>query len=198
MKHPASASRYRTAVLLLLFAGGAVGTSAQIEPPKVLDERATVLSHLPLGGAAVTGIQLRHREGKRYLFLETAGQPGFIVVNITKPKKPVVLKDINLPKEIESGSFQLVGQGLALVATSTTPSEPPVPKTIAVLDISHPRRPRVIQTFTGVTATATNFDDNLFFFTNGEGLWILHEKWTQPPVYPCTSSSSLTPLPNCE
>jgi hypothetical protein len=131
MKHPVSASRYGVATLILLFVRGALHTPAQIQPPKVLDQPATVLSYLPLGGAAVTGIQLRQREGKRYLFLETAAQPGFIVVNITKAKKPVVVKDVSLPTEIESGSFQLVSHGLAVVATSTSPSEPQSPRTPA-------------------------------------------------------------------
>lgn len=141
---------------------------------------------------------MRQREGRQHLFLETAGDPGLIVVNITKPKKPVLVKDVNLLKNIESGSFQSMGRGLALVTTTSTPNDPPVPKTIHILDSSHPGHPRVIQTFDGVTAVATKFDSNLFFFTSSEGLRILREKWTQPPVYPCTSSSAINPLPNCE
>jgi hypothetical protein len=198
MKHLISATRYSVAVLLLLFAFGATRIPAQMQPPKVLDQPAKVISHLPLEGAAVTGIQVRQREGRQYLFLETARDPGLIVVNITKPKKPVVVKDANLLKNIESGSYQSMGRGLALVTTSPTPNDPPTPKTIHVLDVSHPGHPRVIQTFDGVTAVASNFDSNLFFFTNSEGLWILREKWTQPPVYPCNSSSAINPLPNCE
>lgn len=79
--------------------------SAQTQPPKVLDQPATVISHLTLNGAAVTGIGTRQRQGRQYLFLENAGQPGLVVVDITKPKAPVPVKDVNLPKDIESGSF---------------------------------------------------------------------------------------------
>jgi hypothetical protein len=197
MKHPITTAFYGFVAFLVLFALAAP-LSAQIQPPKVLDQPAIVIGHLPLQGAGVTGIEPRQRRGKQYLFLETAGQPGLLVVNVTKPKKPILVNDVNLPKDIQSGSYQPIGRGLALVATSPTPNQSPVPKTIHVLDISHPGHPRVIQTFDGVTATASNFDNNLFFFTNSEGLWILREKWTQPPVYPCNSSSSLTPLPDCE
>jgi len=73
-----------------------------------------------------------------------------------------------------------------------------VPKTINVLDVSHPEHPHVIQSFTGVTAMAVSFDNNLLFFANSEGLWILSQHWAQPPVYPCGSSSALIPNPNCE
>lgn len=197
MKCPISAIHYKFAGFSALFAVAGSISSAQIEPPKVLDQPATVISHLSLEGAAITFIQPGLRRGRKYLLLQTA-EHGFLVVNVTKPKKPFLVQDVNLPKDIETGSFQLMGHGLALVASSPTPNQPPTPKTIHVLDISHPGHPRVMQTFEGVTATASNFDSNLFFFANKEGLWILREKWTQPPVYPCTSSSSLTPLPNCE
>jgi hypothetical protein len=45
---------------------------------------------------------------------------------------------------------------------------------------------------------AVSFDNNLLFFANSEGLWILSQHWAQPPVYPCGSSSALIPNPNCE
>jgi len=73
-----------------------------------------------------------------------------------------------------------------------------VPKTLNVLDVSHPDHPRIIQSFAGVTAMAIGFDFNLLFFANNEGLWILKQLWAQPPVYPCGTSAALIPNPNGE
>lgn len=143
-------------------------------------------------------IQLRQRGGKQYLYLETSGKPGILVVNITKPKKPAVMKDVDLPKDVQMDWLQMIGHGLALASTSNMERAPVVPQTINVLDVSHPDHPRVIQSFNGVTAMVISFDYNLLFFANNEGLWILKQKWAQPPVYPCQTSSALTPLPNCE
>jgi len=92
----------------------------------------------------------------------------------------------------------MIGHGLELAEATNRESAPPVPGTIIVLGASHPDHPRVIQTFTGVTALAIRFDYNLVFFANNEGLWILKQQWAQPPVYPCGTSSALIPNPNCE
>ena len=201
MDHSIPALRRGVALLLIILACGGAGTFAQIQPPKVLDQPATVISHLPLDGAVVSGIHLRQRSGKKYLYLETSGKPGIMVVNITKVKKPTVVKDTDLPKDVRAESLQMIGNGLALAEASeaqNAPAAPAVPRTINVLDVSHPEHPRVIQTFNGVTAMAVSFDYNLLFFANNEGLWILKQQWAQPPVYPCGTSSAIIPNPNCE
>jgi hypothetical protein len=182
----------------MFLTAGATATPAQIQPPKVLDEPATVISHLPLNGAVVSAIHLRHRGGKKYLYLETSGSPGILVVNITKPKKPALLNEVDLPESARTGSLEMIGHGLALSETSNAKEPPAAPKTINVLDISHPDHPRVIQTFTGVTAMGVSFDHNLLFFANNEGLWILRQRWAQPPVDRCTTEAAMIPNPNCE
>jgi hypothetical protein len=108
------------------------------------------------------------------------------------------MKDVDLPKDIRVDSLRMIGNGLALAETSNEQGAHAVPKTINVLDVSHPEHPHVIQSFIGVTAVAVSFDNNLLFFANSEGLWILSQHWAQPPVYPCGSSSALIPNPNCE
>lgn len=157
-----------------------------------------VISHLPLDELVVRGIYLRQRGGKKYLYLVTSGKPGIILVNVSKAKKPFVMKDVDLPKDVRVESLDLIGNGLALMETSNEQSAPAVPRTINVLDISHPEHRHVIQSFAGVTAVAVSFDYNLLFFANNEGLWILRQQWMQPPVYPCGSLAALIPTPNCE
>ena len=85
MRHSILANRRGFGFVLTLLAGSAPCSSAQIQPPKVLDQ-PTVISHLPLDGAMVRGIHLRQRGGKRYLYPETSGKPGIMVVNITQAK----------------------------------------------------------------------------------------------------------------
>jgi hypothetical protein len=168
----------------------------QVQPPKVLDQPATVIGHLPLPQKTVTGIHLRQRGGKKYAYLETSGNPGIIVVNITKPKKPVIVNQVNWPGDAPSGTLTEIGHGLAVAESSSDPS--PVPRTVNVLDVSHPAHPRVIQTFSGITALTVSADHNLLLFANNEGLSVLAQHWAQPPVYPCTSGAVMIPNPNCE
>jgi hypothetical protein len=70
-----------------------------------------VISHLPVDGAVVSGIHLEQRRSKKYLYLETSGKPGIMVVNITKVTKPFVMKDVDLPKDIRVDSFRMIGNG---------------------------------------------------------------------------------------
>jgi len=88
---------------------------------------------------------------------------------------------VDLPKDVRVDSLQMIGNGLALAETLNEPSAPAVPRTINVLDISHPEHPQLIQSFTGVTALAASFDFNLLFHAYNEGLWILRQQWMQPP-----------------
>lgn len=192
------ASRSGLAFALIVLAGSAPCSSAQIKPPKVLDQPAMVISHLSLDELVVRGIYLRQRGGKKYLYLVTSGKPGIMLVNVTKAKKPFVMKEVDLPKDVRVESLDLIGDGLALMETSNEQSAPTLPRTFNVLDISHPEHPQVIQSFAGVTAIAVSFDYNLLFFANNEGLWILRQQWMQPPVYPCGSSDALVAIPNCE
>ena len=80
-----------------------------------------------------------------------------------------MIKDVDLPKDVRVDSLQMIGNGLALAETLNEPSAPAVPRTINVLDISHPEHPQLIQSFTGVTALAASFDFNLLFLATNEG-----------------------------
>jgi hypothetical protein len=184
-------------IISLVFAAVvAVPVRAQYQGPRVLDEPATVIAHLPMQGAGVTRIHLTQRSGRNYLYLETTGKPGIIVVDVTRAENPAVVNHADWPADASGGSLETVGHGLAVAESA--PDASAVPRAINVLDISHPKNPRVIQTFNGVTAFKVSTDSNLVFFANGEGLWILKQHWAQPPVYPCSTSAVLTPNPNCE
>ena len=48
---------------------------------------------------------------------------------------------MDLPKDVRVDSLQMIGNGLALAETLNEPSAPAVPRTVNVLDISHPEHP---------------------------------------------------------
>lgn len=68
MYDPILASRSGLAFALIVLAGSAPCSSAQIQPAKVLDQPAMVISHLPLDELVVRGIYLRQRGGKTSSF----------------------------------------------------------------------------------------------------------------------------------
>lgn len=59
MRHSILTNRRGFVFVLTVLAGSAPCSFAQIQPSKVLDQPATMISHLPLDGAMVRGIHLR-------------------------------------------------------------------------------------------------------------------------------------------
>lgn len=169
MRHSILANRRGFVFVLTVLAGSAPCSSAQIQPPKVLDQPATMINHLPPRCLRWIPLTIAPSSGNKYLYLEPSGKPGIMVLNITNAKKPFLIKDVDFPKDVRVDSLQMIGNGLALAEASNEPSAPAVPRTVNVLDISHPEHPQLIQSFAGVTAMAASFDFNLLFFANNEG-----------------------------
>jgi hypothetical protein len=65
-----------------------------------------------------------------------------------------------------------------------------------VLDLSDPKHPRTIQTFSGVTSVLPDDTRQLVFIANNEGLSVLSHK--QPYIRPlCTSEDAMKSDPEC-
>jgi hypothetical protein len=60
--------------------------------PKPTDVPATVIAHLPLPQATGSQMLLQKEEGKQYLYVQQAAKQGFMVVDVSKPEKPSLLK----------------------------------------------------------------------------------------------------------
>jgi len=104
----------------------------------------------------------------------------------------------------------MVGGGIALAETpesaqnastrhvvTPAPNSPKRPtESVRILDLSDPKNPRTLQTFQGVTSILADDTRKLIYITNGEGLWVLRHKHTEPePV--CDSESVFSPIANC-
>src|ERR1700751_3976821 len=83
--------RFLVASSLLLPALLAGGPSEQ-PTPRSTDVPATVIAHLPLPQATGNQMLLQKENGKQYLYVQQSGKQGFMVVDVTKPEKPNLLK----------------------------------------------------------------------------------------------------------
>jgi hypothetical protein len=189
---------------LLLSAALPVWASEQ-PAPKPTDLPATVIAHLPLPQATGNQMLLQKENGKQYLYVQQAGKQGFMVVEVTKPEKPNLLKRTAESNQATSGNLEMVSPDVAIAeapektpATLTSSSHPT--ETVRVLDLTDPRNPKTLETFNKVTSLLPDGGHGLIYLTNNEGLWILrynHPSLLEPAKKkpPCDSNAEIMAMP---
>jgi len=189
---------------LLPVLGGAAGSTEQ-PVPKPTDVPATVIAHLTLPQATGNQMLLQKESGKQYLYVQQAAKQGFMVVDVTKPEKPSLLKRTAESNQATSGNLEMVSPDVAIAEapektpnTLTSSSRPT--ETVRVLDLSDPRNPKTLETFTKVTSLLPDGGHSLLYLTNNEGLWILrynHPSLLEPAKKkpPCDSNSEIMAMP---
>jgi hypothetical protein len=181
-------------------------SSAQDEATKKpTDVPATVIAHLPLPHATGNQMLLQKENGKSYLYVQQASKQGFMIVDVTDPELPHVLKRTAESVQATAGTLEMVSPDVAIAAapekrpTTLTSSNRPT-ETVRVLDMSDPRNPKAIEEFTGVTSFLPDGGHGLIYLTNNEGLWIL--RYSRPSFMepaqkkrPCNSESEIQAMP---
>jgi hypothetical protein len=167
----------RLAFSLLLFSASFAGASEQ-PTAKPTDVPATVIAHLPLPQATGSQMLLQKENGKQYLYIQQAAKQGFMVVNVSKPEEPTLLKRTAESNQATAGNLQVVSPDIAIAeapektpATLTSNSHPT--ETVRVLDLSDPANPKTLETFHKVTSLLPDGGHGLIYLTNNDGLWIL-------------------------
>jgi hypothetical protein len=191
-------------VVLSLLPAPALRASEQ-PVSKPTDVPATVIAHLPLPQATGSQMLLQKENGKQYLYVQQATKQGFMVVDVTKPEKPSLLKRSAESNQATTGNMEMVSPDVAIAeapektpATLTSSSHPT--ETVRVLDLSDPRNPKTLETFTKVSGLLPDGGHSLMYLTNNEGLWILryhHPSLLEPakkkPL--CDSNSEIMAMP---
>ena len=179
---------------------------AKDEPPKKpTDVPATVIAHLPLPQATGNQMLLQRENGKNYLYVQQASKQGFMIVDVSKPEKPNLLKRTADSSQATAGNLEMVSPDVAIAEapekkpTTLTSSNRPT-ETVRVLDLSDPRSPKTLQEFNGVTSLLPDGGHGLIYLTNNEGLWIL--RYNRPALLepakkkpPCDSNAEIMAMP---
>jgi hypothetical protein len=194
-------------IALLAFAlcMAAICPAADDSTKKSTDVPATVIAHLPLPQTTGAQMFLQRDEGKSYLYVQQATKQGFMIVDVSRPDMPRLLKSSAEVGHAMAGNVEMVGPDVGIASapekkanTLTNTSHPA--QTIRILDLSDPRKPQVLEEFTGVTSVLPDGNHGLIYLTNNEGLWVL--KYDRGPGFaptkhkkPCTSESELQAMP---
>jgi hypothetical protein len=175
-------------------------------------DRVKVIGHLALPGMQVNHIFLQQMGENVYLYLHLPAKQAFALVDVTRPDKPVLLVGETL-KESPGAQVEMV-KSEAMLAVSVSPDGPAggsgapqaagaapeikLPtQTVRLIDLSDPRNPKTIKTFSGVTSMAADDPHRLLFIVNGEGLWVvIHREVHLIP--PCDTAAALMIQANCQ
>jgi len=193
----------RAALCLFVLFGSLL--SAKDQPPKPTDVPATVIAHLPLPQPTGAQMLLQKEGGKHYLYVQQASKLGFMVVDVTKPDKPNLLKRTAGANQSTAGNLQMVSPDVAIAEapekkpTTLTSSNHPS-ETVRILDLSDPRNPKTLQEFNGVTSLLPDGAHGLIYLTNNEGLWVL--RYNRPSIMEpskrkpaCDSNAEIMAMP---
>jgi hypothetical protein len=198
-----SVARFLFALTILAFL--VASATAKDQPPKPTDVPATVVAHLALPQATGSQMLLQKENGRNYLYVQQASKQGFMIVDVTKPEKPNLLKRSAESNQATAGNLEMVSPDVAIASaperkpTTLTSSNHPT-ETVRILDLSDPHNPKTLQEFNGVTSLLPDGGHGLIYLTNNEGLWIL--RYNRPATLapektknPCTSGSDLQAMP---
>ena len=189
--------------LLLLFGLPALGGENPGQKPT--DVPATVIAHLPLPLATGNQMLLQKENSKQYLYVQQAGKQGFMIVDVSKPEKPSLLKRTAESNQATQGNLQIVSPDVAIAVApektpSTVTSNSHPTETVRVLDMSDSRNPKTLETFNNVTSLLPDSHRGLIFLTNNEGLWVL--RYIRPALLepakqkkPCSSEADIQAMP---
>jgi len=148
---------------------------------------------------------LQREEGKQYLYVQQASKQGFMIVDVSKPQQPSLLKRTAQENQSTAGNLQMVSPDVAIAEapektpTTLTNSNRPT-ETVRLLDLSDPQNPKTLETFTKVTSLLPDGHHGLIYLTNDQGLWIL--RYNRPALLepekkkkPCDSESEIMAMP---
>jgi hypothetical protein len=198
--------------LLAILLGARANAAAQSSTAPA-QEQVKVVGHLALQEIHVNQMFMQSRDGKFYLYLHRPTRQAFAVVDVSKPEKPVLVEraalaepaqarvDVNsensllaiaVSPEGSGGASEVQAKSGASAPAVTLPTE-----TVRLMDLSDPKHPRTLKTFTGVTSMLPDDSRKLIYIVNNEGLWLVRHHQSRPMPL-CSSADSLIQDPNCQ
>jgi hypothetical protein len=183
----------------------ASASAAEQPAPKPTDVPATVIAHLPLPQATGSQMLLQKEDSKQYLYVQQAAKQGFMIVDVSKPDQPSLLKRTAESNQATAGNLQIVSPDVAIAeapekAPTTVTSTSRPTETVRVLDLTDPRNPKTLETFNKVSSLLADSRHGLIYLTNNDGLWIL--RYNRPALLepakkkpPCDSNAEIMAMP---
>src|SRR5271165_2182006 len=119
------------AALAFLASMGKLAPAQDDSKSKPTDVPATVIAHLPLPHATGSQMLLQKDERKSYLYVQQAGKQGFMIVDVTRPEDPSLVKRTAEARQATAGDMQILSPDVAI-------AEAPEVKGATLASTKHP------------------------------------------------------------
>jgi hypothetical protein len=178
-------ARFRTGILIIAAISTVAAASARNKPkpPGAAQDQIEVLSKVTLSGGAAVRFTLTQHFSRSYLYIEHLSHE-LTLVDVTDPKHPMVLANLDLPAS-EAGAVLAAAGDAALISSeaSAEKSAPAAPKerTMTIVNFADRAHPQTVRQFAKVTCSGVDDHRGLVFVANPEGLWILHRNPAEDP-----------------
>jgi hypothetical protein len=198
-------SMYIRAIPVCLLSFCVVAVAGEKGATKPTDLPATLIAHLALPQATGNQMLLQRDNGKDYLYIQQAAKHGFMIVDVSKPERPNLLKRSAESNQATSGNLEMISPEIAIAEApektpSTLTSNAHPTETVRILDLTDARNPKTLETFNKVSSILPDGGHGIIYLTNNEGLWIL--RYNRPALLepakkkpPCNSSSAIAAMP---
>lgn len=161
------------------FAGGKDKKSKSAADPQ---DEIQVVGHIAVTGGPITNFLVTPHYSSYYLYAERGTGRPVMLLDVTKPDKPLVLGDVAYASA-GGGNLTLVAGTAALVSSEPAAAQTgATPQTIRIMNFSNPKNPAVAREFTGVTAMSRDDRRGLVFLADSNGIWILQQKLATDPA----------------
>ena len=151
--------------------------------PDSPQDQIEVTGHLPLTSGAVTRFLITEHYRRDYLYAEHAAGNSVTLIDVTNSRQPAVLADMSYPSGASDNLVAVAGNAALTSAESPAASSALTPQTFRIMSFADPAHPTVKQEFHGVTAMATDQKRGLIFLANGDGVWVLQQKYAMDPQF---------------
>jgi len=162
---------------LFLVAPGRASSAASSSPAP-----ADAVAHLPLPSNGQATMFLRQNGRSRYLYVKRSAQPGFVVVNVTNPRHPSIVKRAPLATRTVMGAGGMITQTATLPSTATpglSSLDSGMGEGGRLAESVHSERvnmrdfPRILQTADDTTSTMRDPVRNVTYVVNDREIWVL-------------------------
>lgn len=169
-----SSEFYKLLIVWMIVAVVTWGSPARpASKPAGKGEGVRVVGHLAGVGVRATSMTLRGRLGRRYLYVAEREGRGIAVVDVTRPAKANVVRELAGGGE---GAARLESLGGALAVTGQEAGESrEAGEGTRFLDLTDPGQPRELKELEGATAIARDTERGLVYVSNGTGIWIVED-----------------------
>jgi hypothetical protein len=166
------------ALLLLATANFPLAAKSKKATPPPPQDQIEVLANVPVNGDSITRFTVTQHYNRDYLYAEHASQKTLTLIDITNPRHPQLLANLDMA----SASLLTAAGDVALVRSNAPAATTTSVQTISIMNFSDRAHPQTVRQFANVSTIKLDDRLGLIILADEKGIWILKRKLAEDPA----------------